>query len=125
MAGPVQTCLAIFLEEESAVCRSILPTDNSGASEVYVDQIEVVSCTIDPSGHIVTAACQGTLQMKSFLAEEHLSSLLKMHAFHCSELVQQYPFMQGGHNIVCFLEDLQLHQEAELQPTRAFQCSEY
>jgi hypothetical protein len=100
-----------------------LPTDNAGASEVYVDQIEVVSCTIGPSGHVVAAACQGTLQMKSFLAEEHLSSLLKMHAFHCSELAQQFQFMQGGNNIVCFLEDLQLHQEAELQPACACQCT--
>ena len=80
-----------------------------------MDQIEVVSCTMSASGHLVAAACQGTLQMKSFLSQDSLSALLKMHTFHCPEIAAQYAFMQGGNNIHCFLEDLQLHQEAELQ----------
>jgi hypothetical protein len=99
------------------MCRSILPTENAGASEVYVDQIEVVSCTIGVSGDLIMAACQGTLQMKSYLSHDGLSAMLKMNSFHCAELSSQFPFMQGGASMHCFLEDLQLHQEAQLQPT--------
>ena len=84
---------------------------------MYVDQIEVVSCTLGAAGDLVMAACQGTLQMKSYMAHEGLSAMLKMHSFHCAELAAQYPCMQGGAH--CHLDDLQLHQEVQLQPTRA------
>ena len=84
---------------------------------MYVDQIEVVSCTVGAAGEVVVAACQGTLQMKSYLAHEGLSAMLKMHSFFCSELAQQYPCMQAGAQ--AFLEDLQLHQEVQLQPSCA------
>eukprot|EP00892_Ulva_mutabilis_P007478 jgi/Ulvmu1/5101/UM021_0118.1 len=97
--------------------RSILPTENSGAQEVYVDLIEVVSCVVSSSGITMLALCQGTLQMKSYMSVEGLSSVLKVSNFNCSELAPQFPFMQGGAPIHCFLEDMQLHQDAELLDT--------
>lgn len=100
-------------------CRSILPTENAGAAEVFVDQIEVISATMSAAGDVVTAACHGTLQMKSYLAHDGLSAMLKMQSFHCTELASQYPFMNNSAGVYCFLEDLQLHQEAQLQPTCA------
>jgi hypothetical protein len=91
-------------------CRSVLPTENAGASEVYVDKIETVSCTLGAQGDVVAAACQGVLQMKSFLAHAGLSAMLKMRAFHCAELAAQYPCMSAG---------AAAHAEARLQPARA------
>ena len=97
--------------------RSILPTENAGGSEVYVDQVEAISCTLGAAGDLVVAACHGTLQMKSYMAHGSLTAMLKMHSFHCAELAPQYAFMQGG--TPCPLADLQLHQAVQLQPTRA------
>jgi hypothetical protein len=84
---------------------------------VYVDLIEVVSCVIDANGAAVTASCQGTLQMKSYMSVEGLSAVLKLNNFHCQELAPQFTFMQGGAAMHCFLEDMQLHQEAQLLDT--------
>lgn len=102
------------------MCRSILPTENTGAQEVYVDLIEVVSCVIDAQGITVAASCQGTLQMKSYMSVEGLSAILKLNNFHCQELAPQFTFMQGGAAMHCFLEDMQLHQEAQLLDSCAF-----
>lgn len=105
------------LKDGSHSCRSILPTENTGAQEVYVDLIEVVSCVIEASGVPVAASCQGTLQMKSYMSVEGLSAILKLNNFHCQELASQFTFMQGGTQMHCFVEDMQLHQEAQLLDT--------
>jgi hypothetical protein len=57
--------------------------------------------------------------MKSYMPQDDLFAVLKLHNFNCSELAQQFTFMQGGAHIHCFLEDVQFHQEAQLLETRA------
>lgn len=84
---------------------------------MYVDLIEVVSCVVSASGITMLALCQGTLQMKSYMSVEGISSVLKLSNFNCSELAPQFPFMQGGAPIHCFVEDMQLHQDANLLET--------
>ena len=55
--------------------------------------------------------------MKSYMSIEGLSAILKLNNFHCQELAPQFTFMQGGAAMHCFLEDMQLHQEAQLLDT--------
>lgn len=98
----------------------MLPTENAGAPEIYVDQIEALACVVAPSGTPIVARCQGTLQMKSYVAHETLRAALKLQPFRCAELTAGYPFMAGAAGAGASLDDMQLHQQAELQPERAF-----
>lgn len=84
-----------------------------------MDLIEVVSCVVSASGITMLALCQGALQMKSYMNVEGISSVLKLSNFNCSELAPQFAFMQGGAPIHCFVEDMQLHQDANLLETCA------
>lgn len=93
-----------------------METTTSGREEVFLDLLEQLYVTMNANGDISAAVVTGALQMKSF-AERSINATIKMAPMQADVLAATHPAVCSAATV--HLEDVALHQAAQLLPTCA------